>query len=328
MLVEMSETHHTPAADSEPAGGRPVPARPAARGRNRLVFWAVAIIFGVPYLIHKAPQELACWYRATAELERLRENPTAALAATERAKDWDAHSWKVNRLSAQIKFEEGDYDGAVEECRRIIELHPELADGYNYLSDVLRKLKRHAEAIEQWNLIVTYVDTKERSIFWSRTGDRISLDNAYNGRAYNRALCGEKIAEGLADVRLAIRLLTSDEAGAQSDSAGTHDLTLASYLDTRGYLLYLNGEAQQGLADMERAISIVNSVSDQLINDRRNDALIGQLEQFRHQALGPMYYHRSLILGELGNEQAAAADLRESLKMGYLSGEYSWHGPS
>jgi len=134
---------------------------------------------------------------------------------------------------------------------------------------------------------------------------------ALNTRAYARALGDFELTEALADI---------DEALAEQDQAEN-----ASFLDTRGYVLFKLGRYDDALADLNRAIESVEEQRDAL---ERNDAIdvrmprrevaarARRLKQIEDN-LAVMYHHRGEVHEKLGNAGEATKDLFIGKKYGF-----------
>lgn len=139
----------------------------------------------------------------------------------------------------------------------------------------------------------------------------VNNPGARNGRAYLCALLGQNLKTGLDDINLALRQ--------EPDNA--------AYLDTRGYLLFKQGEYDEALVDLDRAIQAIESEylgyqQEQKRSNpgrRRNmtrEQFEGAFKQLR-ESLGVMYYHRGEVYEALNRPEEAAVDKNRGVEFGY-----------
>jgi hypothetical protein len=141
---------------------------------------------------------------------------------------------------------------------------------------------------------------------------RLSRAEVLNGLAYARALGNRDVEQGLKEVHEAL------------NSFGEN----AAMLDTRGFLYYLHGDLKRALADLDKAVDLVEA--DYALNrkviaehhDRLVDLRVAQAE-FQNLAanVAVIRYHRALLREKLGDRAGAEADRRRVKKLGYEPGE-------
>jgi tetratricopeptide (TPR) repeat protein len=126
-----------------------------------------------------------------------------------------------------------------------------------------------------------------------------------NARAYGRALAGVELDEALVDIEEALTAWPDN----------------ADFLDTRGYIHFLRGDAEEALEDLDRALEIA-SQQRIIILDRtaRSGASLQQVERLKRQwneKLSVLYHHRGEAREKLHQLDEAAADLNQAEKLGY-----------
>lgn len=114
-----------------------------------------------------------------------------------------------------------DYDRALAECDRLIEIEPK--DGHAVKATILSQLGRLEDSIAEYTRVIE-IDPQDAM--------------SYNNRAYHRALARVELDEALADVEKALEI------------AGD----VSAYVDTRGYLYYLFGRHKEALADFNKVL--------------------------------------------------------------------------
>lgn len=168
-----------------------------------------------------------------------------------------------------------------------IKLRPAVPDFYRLRANANYALGKAEEAIRDSSMFIqTLTDIPSYpSLMYAA---------ALNQRAYMRALTGREISEGLDDIQKAFQILGNEEEG--------------SFLDTRAYLQFKNGQLEDALTDVTRALKLIQSES---INDER-EAIAA-----REESLGVVFYHRFEILTALGKEDSAQFDYDEAMKRDY-----------
>lgn len=143
----------------------------------------------------------------------------------------------------------------------------------------------------------------------------VSIDRhnarALNGRAYLCALLGTDLKKGLADIDIALQ----------------QDPNNPAFLDTRGYLLFKQGDHEAALRDLDRAIAgFEEEYLEYQQEQRRSNPGRGMnmtREQFEatfkamRQSLGVMYYHRGEVYEALDRAEDAASEKARGVEFGY-----------
>jgi tetratricopeptide (TPR) repeat protein len=130
-----------------------------------------------------------------------------------------------------------------------------------------------------------------------------------NTRAYARAHGNFELTEALADIDEAIQVVGEDNA---------------SYIDTRGFVLYKLGRYKEALVDLERAISLLEQevedfeqlVRGRELRGRQEREYDGKMRNF-HEAQAVMHQHRGDVHKKLGDTAAASKDFIIARELGY-----------
>jgi Tfp pilus assembly protein PilF len=139
--------------------------------------------------------------------------------------------------------------------------------------------------------------------------------SARNGRAYLCALLGQDLKKGLDDINFALN----------------RDPENGAFLDTRGYLLYKQGDYDAALRDLDKAIKSLDTefLSYQDEQKRSNpgrrknmthEQFEGNYKQLR-ESLGVLYYHRGEIYEALKRPEEAASEKALGVEYGYNPAE-------
>ncbi|MCA9199472.1 MAG: hypothetical protein KDA87_18125 [Planctomycetales bacterium] len=169
-----------------------------------------------------------------------------------------------------------------------IKLRPAVPDFYRLRANANYALGKAEDAIRDSSMFIqTLTDIPNYPSFMYAV--------ALNQRAYMRALTGREISEGLDDIQKAFQI-----SGKEKEEG--------SFLDTRGYLRFKNGQLDDALIDVTRALKLIQSESI----DEEGEAIAA-----REEAIGVVYYHRFEILSALGKEDSAQFDYDEAMKRDY-----------
>jgi tetratricopeptide (TPR) repeat protein len=243
-------------------------------------------------------------------------------------------NWLANR--AMQKYDEGNFAGAIADLNEAIEWSPKSRDLFAHRADCHEKLDELEDSLADWNKSIELHDSDgnrrrgraqrtieiansyaRRSWVYVRLGrkdealadadravERFRHPMMLNARAYARAILGDKLAEGLADVEEALQ----------------RDGSNSSYLDTRGYLLHLLGRNEEALAEMNQALAVAESVKGSYLRGqsrRLNERAFERELRDIDESLAVMYHHRGLIYQKLGRDAEAEKDLRSAKDFGY-----------
>jgi tetratricopeptide (TPR) repeat protein len=247
------------------------------------------------------PKEVARWYSALATERQLDGDAAAAEQALTAALWWDPESAALFRQRGDLFTDQGQYERALEDYCRALELNPEDTANRFKRSIALQYLGRHAEAVEDWLQIKATLEGRGQAAFaW-----------ALNGLAYARALGSTDLDRALEEVNQALQF------GSRSPEVR------AAMLDTRGYIQVLRGEYEAARADLDRAIDSMEVILAAATGFKSHpDAREHQqdLERLKHH-VAVMVYHRALLFEQLGEDELAARDLRRVRRLGHEPGE-------
>lgn len=237
-----------------------------------------------------------------------------ALADLERASRWAPEEPVIYEMRAHLKLKDNDVDGSLADFDRLIELSPNSPTAYLGRSVVYQRLHRHPEAIDDLSKVVVM-----------RPGDPTALNN----RAYARALGNVDLDAAVKDVQQAIDLIDQEITAAEKSQ---HDpLTIkhfvtrvngqkAAYLDTRGYLYFLQDKYEPALEDLSRAIELSLEHQHQDLPQFPAAHRNVKQQEFDHE-LSVMYHHRGEVLEKLGRHEEAKDDLDRGNRLGYNPSE-------
>ncbi len=143
------------------------------------------------------------------------------------------------------------------------------------------------------------------------------LVTALNQSAYAHALAGTELEESLKHINEAFNIVGHEELG--------------SLLDTRGYLHYLLGNQELALADMEKAVRLMERDyrSQQRLSQEAARPFVDR-RPFEYQrrrlkeGMSVLYHHRGLVYQQAGKTEEAASDLARAEKMGYDPANGVW----
>jgi tetratricopeptide (TPR) repeat protein len=226
----------------------------------------------------------------------------AALGQADRAVSWNPQSISFRLLRAQIRALKHDYGGALDDAEQALATQSDderaLDRVQSLRMELFHRLHRHRDSVAAATQML------ERNL-----GNRAST---LNSRAYARALDEtsrpEELEEALADIEEAVSSMPDTP----------------SFLDTRGYVLFKLGRYDEALADLNRAIELVEAERDefeQLVRGRRwageQAAARARRQESYNQDLAVMYHHRGEVQEKLGNAQESKKDLFIGEQMGF-----------
>jgi tetratricopeptide (TPR) repeat protein len=286
--------------DAEALEGAAPPPRPGA-ARWVVVIGALVIVIG-PLLGGGLPRERARWLIASALEEWLNNNLPAALARLDEAANVAPDYPRVYALRSQWRIFAEDYDGALADAQRLLELAPSDVNGFRLKADALVYAGRRKEAAATW---IGYAAREKE-----KTG--VITAATLNGVAYFRALANADLESALTDVNRAIEIQGPNPA----------------FLDTRGYILFLQKKYAAALQDMDPAVSAVEKEVQQArsvakmatrmsVTDSREIAWELKLVD---RNLAVIRYHRGLLLEAMGRTADAQKDFRRVRELGHEPG--------
>jgi len=254
----------------------------------------VAIGAGVMALVRAELGEplsraIAEWLASHAGTKQAEDDLDGALRDLDRAIAWSDKSPTIFALRGQVRLEKGDLVGSLADFNKLVSMVPHSSRAYELRSASLQRLKRHQDAVRD---LSQAVEMRHRD------------PHLLNARAYTRAIGGMELEQGLEDIELAIRL----------EGENPH------YLDTRGYLLFLLGEHNRALADLDQAVAQAEQDDRSgfmLAGHAHRSRMLAREKRLREQNLAVIYHHRGQVHEEMGHDELAQSDLRRSAALGY-----------
>jgi len=181
-----------------------------------------------------------------------------AVAEMQRAAEIDTFSPGPNLIWSRLFFFQRNYDRAIREFRKTLELHPGYAKAHEYLGDVYEKKGTETEAVEEWGKALGLSGQTEEALL---------LKDTYNRSGFEAAVCA------LAQKKLE-RL---NERAARGEYVPAMDYLIACVR---------MGDKEQAFACMAKTVeernvlafeTRINPVLDTLRSDPRLDALVKKL---------------------------------------------------
>lgn len=200
----------------------------------------------------------------------------------------------------------------LDDLNTALEINAGYFGAYTVRATIYQRLGKHEQAIADLNAAVALLD-----------GASLEKQHAsvyYNDRAYGLAIAyaaahGEQAAAGKADASLVQALADIDLAMRYRPGRSAH------YLDTRGYILYLMGDAAEALADLDQALQTGHQEQqtdlEQLSLRGASPGMLVRAHRHWDETLSVLYYHRSLAHEKLGHADLALADRQRAEKLGY-----------
>jgi tetratricopeptide (TPR) repeat protein len=193
--------------------------------------------------------------------------------------DWSPAEPTLLLARAEWRIQDGEYALALDDCNRAHNLEPEHAETLLLRSQVFQYLGRHSDAVADFKTLDQL----------SQTRKSINRVVVLNGLAYARALGNVELAEGLKGINEALRSAPKDPA----------------MLDTRGFLLFKQGEYEASLREMEVATPLADSEFQQRYGPSSKPS---PQRDTMARNVAVIYYHRSLVLEKLGRNDEAERD--------------------
>lgn len=301
--------------DNEPARRRPSRTFQIV-WRSALVVAFIAVLLGMLFQ-SKIADEAKQWLaerlvKRAFEKERL-SDPQGALADVNRAASLAPDHPQVLEMRAHLRLALSDVEGSLEDYNELLKLDRRYVPAYLGRSTALQRLNRHQEAI----------DDLTQAIKLSPSRDAMPRNN----RAYARALAGVELHEAQADVQQAIAVVEENLAH-ESRAPTRYSIVIialaknqkAAYLDTRGYIYFLQQRYEEALADLELAIQLTDEFRRFWLGQVQQEHHAFYERQFDHE-LSVMYHHRGQVYEKLGKSEESRADLDLAAKLGYNPAE-------
>lgn len=278
-------------ADSTPRQSR-------NRRDRRVLLFLVAVGVSVALMLYWLPSERAKWQIAAAQAKWLEGDLPGAISILEIAAAEFPETVAIYEQRVQFYLEAKEYEKALADVQRIIELSTDSTTALALKSQVLHHLGKHDEAIKVCEELLRRAEKE-----WIG-----SAPTALNSLAYAQAIGDTQLNEALEHIDEALRLAGDNPA----------------FLDTRGFVKYRLGDSQAAKVDIERAVE----VWEKLVAYQEAQGLSGvrsyQSETERmsyQQALAVMLYHRSLVYDRLGLKDEAKVDRERVRALGFEPNE-------
>ncbi len=259
-----------------------------------------------PLLVMGFPREVARWMQAAADESVLDGDLESAENNIDKAINWGPENPILYLRRSEIRLQRNDLSGSLEDCERALAL-----DGSGFGDGLMQRLLVY-QRMGQHELALADAD---RMVEESANAGQRAV--ALNIRAYGRALANCEPQKGLDDIQAAFEALATEDN--------------AAFLDTRGYLLYLIGDFEQALVDVELAVQMAeddrSSVAMQrqtLLEQGFDERLIDRQQKQMRESLAVLYQHRGLVYEALGRMEEANADFELAKEYGYNPEKGIW----
>jgi len=312
----MDNPHDPPASPSRPSAAAPgADVRPARRLRPWI--WLVVIAFLGSFALAQIPREIGRWHLAAALKLRDQGQKDPANEQLLAAIAWFPNSPLLLLQRAEWRLEDGQREEAFADCDRMLELGGETPSWLQVHGQFLQNAGEFVRAVADWKKIERF---SQRSGIPSRA-------QALNGLAYAQALAGIELDEALKNVNQSLELMPAET----SVSEKKHDslrAERAAILDTRGWILHLQGHDDQAIVDMDDAVGGIDakakgssgSETDQEAETTPRakslaDATPQTLRVDPARANAVIHYHRALVLAALDRTEEASAERSRARKL-------------
>jgi len=243
-----------------------------------------------PCIAALVPREIALWHLIAAQEDRAAGRKDQAYDRLQDAIRWSPKNAGMLRQRAVWRLEDGQQEAALTDVNLAADAAPDDVEVLELRAQILQHLDRHAEAIQDWK-------TLDRL---SQTHGTPTRAQALNGLAYARAVGKLDLDDALKNVSMALELAPQNPA----------------ILDTRGYLLHLQGEHEKALPDLDAAVPGMEDQLTQIKNrpeELQRSILSADIDESGinspEQGVAVVRYHRALVLKALGREKDAQVDL-------------------
>ena len=253
------------------------------------------VVLTAPCVAALVPREIALWHLIAAQEDRAAGQKNEAYDHLQDAAGWSPKNAGLLLQRAAWRLEDGQIEAALTDANAANELAPDNYTALLVRAQILQQLDRHAEAIQDWKTIDRLSQTRG-------IPDRAT---ALNGLAYARAVGKLDLGDALKNVNQALELAPQEPA----------------ILDTRGYLLHLQGQSEQALPDMDAAVKGMEAdLPRQKSPPAASRSVLSadiDLDGLNNpeQGVAVVRYHRALVLKALGREKDAQADLDRAKKL-------------
>jgi tetratricopeptide (TPR) repeat protein len=280
---------------------------PLGRRRIRGLVWLLLLAILGGTAITQAPLEVGRWHLAKAI--KLREDGQKAAAYLELSAAIDAFPKNPELLlqRAEWEIDDGEKEKAITDIDKCLEVAGTDVNWLQVHSLFLQNCREFQRAVDDWKKIERF----------SKRSGKPPRASALNGLAYAQALANVELDEALNNVDEALDLVPKEPA----------------LLDTRGFVLYRQGNYEDSLRDMDRAVKGMDADVDGVRQQYGDDAIkkpqgkvsletvprtLQELDSanrawskyeraMRSAAVG--HYHRALVLAALDRKEEAEKDL-------------------
>lgn len=332
--MDDSRTEPRPAQKStanRPPSAEELAASERAR-RNAQFVWLLMALMAAMIVVTEIPNEMISWRLARAVAAREAGDKLQAAKLLEevlkdRPGDPEVLFYKYVADREDDKFDEAIayLDGRIKRGRKD-------TDRYGNLlierSNILAKTDRFPEALADW---------EELGRLHKTTG-KPSRAEVLNGLAYVRGIGNFELETALEDINAAIAIGRGEVADAEkmyekarAEKAGIFQAKetviqtrndFERYLDTRGVILFQQGEYAAAQVDFDEALQHSKYVAEQVrvhrdsfsARERLYKTFLTKLQSLEY-TRGVICYHRSRNLRKLGRDEDAERDLKKAREL-------------
>ena len=299
-------------------------AEPASPGKpGRFPVWLISLVFVgtlIGFLLVTGRSEISRWHFAAARNAIEDARYEDAITSVEKGLKWNPESMGLVRIRAMANLELENFEACLEDYDLLIE-HAE-QDGETNESDmaprmakaaVLQKIDRYPEVIELCDEVVEF--RREQYQLRNDSESQYEYATSLNNRAYFEAQAwvidkdSVDIRESLGDIRLAVKLRIKEDP---------------ILIDTLGYLLLLNGDAEEALTELNKAVELTRNENairrkrivremQRVVDQRPYQELLESVDE----NLAVILHHRGEALIATGSEEEGKADIEEAVGLGY-----------
>jgi tetratricopeptide (TPR) repeat protein len=281
-------------AKNPPRSSPPKTERSYLPGRaNRRFVALVLLIIVAPYLAMQIPREIGRWQLAQAILLREKGDKEPAYEKLTAAMRWFPQNAELLLTRAEWRLADGQRDEALADCDQMLDSSGENISALLLHANFLQEVGEFTRAVDDWKRIYDY----------SQRSGRPGRATALNGLAYAQAVAESEL----------------DAAFWYANEALELEPNSAHILDTRGYILHLQGIDDEALIDLDRAVAGIDELlktpnyveaNEESTSQRRSGKLkTVQAMSDTKRAVAVVHYHRSQVLKALGRHEEAELEL-------------------
>jgi tetratricopeptide (TPR) repeat protein len=263
---------------------------PPARRVSMQFLWLMILVSLVPLVYLQFPREVSYWLLAAAEQARANGNAELATQRLQKAFSWNPDDPWLQVQEVQWLIQDEKYLEALKVSDVLAERFPQEADILQLRMSIFQHLERHEDAIAAARALDQM----------SLTSGRPDRAMALNNLAYARAVGNLDLEQALKEVNEALVIQPAHP----------------SYLDTRGFILYLQGNYKAAHEDLDAAVKRMAKLqqgaaaSPSAGLERYADSADAaqSFQQSLNTAIAVTLYHRALNLEKLGRFAEAKVD--------------------